>query len=690
MAIKFGDTLENQNSDYPIVDASANNVKGFLNVASLSEANLQAIPAAKRSSSALVVDAAAGIIYVYTGSDLENGNWDDTANWAVQTGSNTLDADGDVVLDDGTPAVSLSGTNTYTYAIDALNAVLGQLVPTAPKTFSQQQTDFNFDWDDIVSNNGVARILGGAAVPNFSHATTPADYAVVNLTIDGAPNTKTFTVSPTNDLELTELSWYVGNNDGNKATLAADSTTVVSVTGTSPAAVYSIDKAIGNFPTTDPGAGFYTGITSVTVTADLNFSDGLVDFTLEGGATTKRSNAVFKYADASPSASIGAYTYQSHTVAAGVSASGFTYVGSGTVVNLSITADNLFDPTKAIYGATTNSNTYNAAVTAGAGTKFAAFSSRTYQVFYSTSNLDTDTPTSATAVAQSSIIAANALGVVAIDQDTLPEATAKSIWGNSLSTEVSLTGLPTTDILAADSTAVAAQTYALLEDAVPNGLGNAGTRIGMDENNAYDISTAPNEYPSYQLSEWRVYDPVNMHGTSAPIRAIYDAITSPLSGTWRVQFDNTDYSQYELHDSYLPDLADNNSRTNLTYQWVFYRFPLGNIDGGVSLIKLRYKGDLSNGGKILLRIHDEGEANSLYNSMPLANNGWGDPGISAAISGGGGLAAASALNYASTSEQVIQLTSSTARWANASDGYLYVAVKLASGDYVEKLRPELN
>lgn len=688
MAIKFGDTLENQNSDYPIVDASANNVKGFLNVASLSGTNLQAIPAAKRSSSALVVDAAAGIIYVYTGSDLEDGNWDDTANWAVQTGSNTLDADAGVVLNDGTPAVSLEGTDTYTYAIDKLNEVLGQLVPTAPKTFSQQQTDFDFDWDDIVANNGVARILGGANVNNYSHAATPADFAVVNLTTDESNNTKTFTVSPTRDLELTELSWYVGNNDGNKATLAADSIVEVTVTGTTPASVYSIDKTIGNFPTTDPGAGFYTGITNVTVEANLNFANGLVDFTLEGGGVSIQSNPVYKYDDTSPSASIGAYIYQDHNVAAGVSASGFTYVGSGTTVNLSITADNLFDQTKAIYGASTSSSSYNAAVTASGGTKFAAFSSRTYLMLYGSNNLSTSDSTSATVAATSSIIAANALGVIALDQDTLPEVTAKSIWGNSSSTEVSSTGLPTTDILAADSTAVAAQTYALLEDAVPNGLGNAGTRIGMDEDNVFDISTAPNEYPSYQLSEWRVYDPVNMHGTSTPIRAIYDAITSPLSGTWRVQFDNTDYSQYELHDSYLPDLAGNNSRTNLTYQWVFYRFPLGSIDGGVSLIKLRYKGDLSNGGKILLRIHDEGEANSLYNSMPIGNYGWGDPGISAALDGG--LAQAAALNYASTSEQVIQLTSGTARWANASDGYLYVAVKLASGDYVEKLRPELN
>lgn len=689
MAIKFGDTLENQNSDYPIVDASANNVKGFLNVPALSQSNLQAIPAAKRSSSALVVDAAAGIIYVYTGSDLENGNWDDTANWAVQTGSNTLDSDGTVSLNDGTPAVALDGTNTYTYAIDKLNEVLGQLVPTAPKTFSQQHSDFSFDWDDIVSDNGVARILGGANVPNYSNAATPTNHAQVNLTTDALNNIKTFTVSPANDLELTELSWYVGNNNANKATLAADSTDKVTVTGTTPAAVYSIDKAVGNFPTTDPGAGFYTGITSVTVEADLNFTNGLVDFTLEGGGVTKRSNAVFKYVITSPSASIGSYTYQSHTVAAGVSASGFTYVGSGTAVNLSITADNLFDQTKAIYGATTSSSSYNAAITASAGTKFAAFSSRTYEQLYGSNNLTTSDPTSATVSAVSSIIAANALGVIAVDQVTLPDVTAKSIWGNSSATEVSVVGLPTTDLLAADATAVAAQTYALLEDAVPNGLGDAGTRIGMDGDiNSFDVSTAPGEYPSFQLSEWRVYDPVNMHGTGAPIRAIYDAITSPLSGTWRVQFDNTDYSQYELSDSYLPDLAANNSRTALNYQWVFYRFPLGNIDGGVSLIKLRYKGDLSHGGKILLRIHDEGEVNSLYNSMPVVNQGWGNPGISAALEGG--LAQAAALNYASTTEQVIQLTSGTARWANASDGYLYVAVKLANGDYVEKLRPELN
>ena len=49
MAIKFGDTLENQNTAYPIVDIVGENVAGIFIVDSFIDANLEDIPVASRS-----------------------------------------------------------------------------------------------------------------------------------------------------------------------------------------------------------------------------------------------------------------------------------------------------------------------------------------------------------------------------------------------------------------------------------------------------------------------------------------------------------------------------------------------------------------------------------------------------------------------------------------------------------------
>ena len=48
MAIKFGDTLENQNSDYPIVDVVGDNVAGIHIVDDFANDHLTAIPANAR------------------------------------------------------------------------------------------------------------------------------------------------------------------------------------------------------------------------------------------------------------------------------------------------------------------------------------------------------------------------------------------------------------------------------------------------------------------------------------------------------------------------------------------------------------------------------------------------------------------------------------------------------------------
>lgn len=84
MAIKFGDSLENQNANYPIVDLVANHAKGVLYVDAFENANLAAIPLAKRAQGSVVIIKSTGLAYVFTGTTLTDGNgWNNigSANW---------------------------------------------------------------------------------------------------------------------------------------------------------------------------------------------------------------------------------------------------------------------------------------------------------------------------------------------------------------------------------------------------------------------------------------------------------------------------------------------------------------------------------------------------------------------------------------------------------------------------------
>jgi hypothetical protein len=79
MAIKFGDILQNQNSAYPIVDGSNNDIKGVIFSTGLPGAG--DFPN-KRALGTILVDTAADKMYFYKGADLANDTWSDTDNWS--------------------------------------------------------------------------------------------------------------------------------------------------------------------------------------------------------------------------------------------------------------------------------------------------------------------------------------------------------------------------------------------------------------------------------------------------------------------------------------------------------------------------------------------------------------------------------------------------------------------------------
>jgi len=79
MAIKFGDILQNQNSAYPIVDGSNNDIKGVIFSSGLPGSG--DFPN-KRALGTILVDTGADKMYFYTGNDLENDTWSNTNNWS--------------------------------------------------------------------------------------------------------------------------------------------------------------------------------------------------------------------------------------------------------------------------------------------------------------------------------------------------------------------------------------------------------------------------------------------------------------------------------------------------------------------------------------------------------------------------------------------------------------------------------
>ena len=103
MAIKFGDELVNQNSDYPIVDATGNNIAGLCYVASFTDGNLSGIPNPKRKTGTIVVAEDTGNLYVWGGGDGSGTNFATAADsdWSAFEPVPKLAATIDVQLDSG-------------------------------------------------------------------------------------------------------------------------------------------------------------------------------------------------------------------------------------------------------------------------------------------------------------------------------------------------------------------------------------------------------------------------------------------------------------------------------------------------------------------------------------------------------------------------------------------------------------
>ena len=102
MAIKFGDILQNQNSAYPIVDGSNNDIKGVIFSSGLpADADFPN----KRALGTILVDTSNDKMYFYTGDNLNDATWGDTSNWsemAQGSGETVQTADIPISIPSGT------------------------------------------------------------------------------------------------------------------------------------------------------------------------------------------------------------------------------------------------------------------------------------------------------------------------------------------------------------------------------------------------------------------------------------------------------------------------------------------------------------------------------------------------------------------------------------------------------------
>lgn len=152
MAIKFGDTLENQNADYPIVDATGNNIAGLAYVEEFTDGNLALIDNSKRKTGTIIVDESTGNLYIWGGGDGSGTSFATAADsdWTAFEPVPKLAATIDVQLDSGLSfgrfengdQIVVSGTAKN--AIEIIrDAVTGFVAPSVNITSAADEYDYS-------------------------------------------------------------------------------------------------------------------------------------------------------------------------------------------------------------------------------------------------------------------------------------------------------------------------------------------------------------------------------------------------------------------------------------------------------------------------------------------------------------------------------------------------------------------
>ena len=284
MAIKLSDVIENINTNFPVVDATGNHVKGVLfapGTPAIDNENLVSIPAAKRSTSCILVSTDQKKIFTYSGSDLTDQNWGDAENWSEISGGDpgaggiTLGADTaynttDLLTDNGAAIADFTLDTTYTEAIDRLNELMGKIVPTAPAALSLDSlsevnnTGASGEYDYIYTNSSYTSELPYEAL----RATNQGIQAASGASVVSTNDVVRWMSSPTRHLRIkyAGLGGYQANPGDSFEVrfngITLNNTVITLADSLSHGQTFtngssSVSLSPNGFPSSGSGAGFY-------------------------------------------------------------------------------------------------------------------------------------------------------------------------------------------------------------------------------------------------------------------------------------------------------------------------------------------------------------------------------------------------------------------------------------------------
>jgi len=700
MAIKFGDTLENQNSNYPIVDINGNNIAGIHFVSSFTATNLEAIPAATRRQGSVLIAQDTKLLYVYGPSDTSNGadKWNDITGtgWAVQSGDNTLGGDSsfdNTALQDNTPlAISdFQTTTTYTFAIDKLNEVLGKLVPSAPASWASQSTpSFAFPTS---SARLVGKTSGGSPLVhdvngNTGITTTAGTVVAYDLNTAATDYEKIFSFSG-NNLALTQFVFSL-NDESVQLASASDTSATLAANDNQYGGDMTISVTQGDYPNDGSSSqGFYTGVSSVTVSADAVVNTaGFYKFTIDDVGGNNAGSQTF-YITPSPGAVGGIVDAFSDITMNTSGTVGYTsgfpcYVNPTWDLNISTSA--VVQGGAFLYGATSDTSNNDCVVFAD-GIIVSAPGNLEYDDLPNSTNSEVQRGDSFTNYSITGQASKTDL-IASINMNNIggPTVTVKSIFGDSSASALGTGNVEY--VYFYDQPAQSVGTMRVFEDDLYNTMHTANT-AGY---RVTDPDTSGNavDNPDEATSAYTAWSKQYCNGTTSLSIKSQDAVTLPAfstTGTLHVRHDDTDYTASGLDfNGTVPTELDLSGRTTSAAQYVTYVFPCNQT---TPLLDLKFKGDLDGGGNLWLKIFDSAAENSIEEEG--GTNGWITPTLNYSGSGVAGAAANSGcatgtvLSTTSTSLQTIRCTAGTARWNAGSDSLIYVRIKLHDGDYVEQL-----
>ncbi len=699
MAIKFGDTLENQNASYPIVDVVGDNVAGVHIVDDFANDHLIAIPVNARRVGSIIIAKDTGKVFIYKGaavtSDLDSGNgWGHATgtSW-IAAGSTTLGSPSSGTLVDNSPAIgTFTASTPIVDAIDALNETLGSLVPTAP-------TDWNtFENGLAASAFGVQSTANARLTPkdssgnNLTHTTnnSGASYTAgsgsntVNWETDTSINAE---FSPTdNNLAPTVLTFRLNDESATLASTSATSATFNTTYG----GTMTLGVTYGNFPTSGDSAGFYTGIDKVEMDVTASLGVGFHKFTIEDASNNGISNTIYRAINT---------TSINITGAAGVVTdagdniymSGQKFWTRPTYKPSLIGITNVIPSAALVYGASSSTSDNNF-LTFTAGDIFGAFPNKSYTDISGVSSVDDLRLNQSATFSGSDFSGEDVTAVAGVNgfkdlngasNDNVSQASGKSIHGNDNNVRVIATG---SNYAFWDKGSVAQSSGNLYpyEDNLYTDLhstDNEGERV-VDPD---AITGTYVDNPSDAVSAYTLWSPQYGNNSSGSLSLdAQDAITCINSAGTSLE------CAHELRDftsghTFAASAQNFSGRTSGTAQYVTYRFPINGTS--VATVYLKFQGHLDGGGDVFIKIFD-GAGDTNLEGANSSTGGWMAATANGVSNGNvpvGGCASGTPLSKTSTDLQTVALNAGGARWETGSDNFIYVRVKLKAGDYVRKI-----